>query len=267
MLAEHADYLKENGSVRITIQGHADERGTREYNLALGERRASAVRDYLQSMGVASSQLRIVSYGEERPVDPALQRIRLVEKSPRGARVLSDGHPFARRPRRRSIICLPEPRRRGSGGEGTTPSLSRPAPKASSPAVADGVPYRRHRSSSSKHPRSPPWSPPGWFSSSCRRTQAEVMMLRGLVETKRALERLETAQRDRYLDLDRHIARLSGLAPATPAVPSAPVAETPTIATPAAENACRQEACNEAAFGLTRDKRFAEAIPAFEAFD
>ena len=54
----------------ITIQGHADERGTREYNLALGERRASAVRDYLQSMGVASSQLRIVSYGEERPVDP-----------------------------------------------------------------------------------------------------------------------------------------------------------------------------------------------------
>ena len=70
LLAEHAEYLKENGSVRITIQGHADERGTREYNLALGERRASAVRDYLQSMGVASSQLRIVSYGEERPVDP-----------------------------------------------------------------------------------------------------------------------------------------------------------------------------------------------------
>lgn len=70
LLAEHADYLKDNGAVRITIQGHADERGTREYNLALGERRASAVRDYLQSMGVASSQLRVVSYGEERPVDP-----------------------------------------------------------------------------------------------------------------------------------------------------------------------------------------------------
>lgn len=70
LLAEHAEYLKENGSVRITVQGHADERGTREYNLALGERRGSAVRDYLQSMGVASSQLRVVSYGEERPVDP-----------------------------------------------------------------------------------------------------------------------------------------------------------------------------------------------------
>jgi peptidoglycan-associated lipoprotein len=52
------------------IQGHTDERGTREYNLALGERRAAAVRDYLQSLGVSASQLSIVSYGEERPVDP-----------------------------------------------------------------------------------------------------------------------------------------------------------------------------------------------------
>ncbi|MFO7918286.1 MAG: OmpA family protein, partial [Anaerolineae bacterium] len=50
--------------------GHADERGTREYNLALGERRAAAVRDFLQSAGVSSRQIEIVSYGEERPEDP-----------------------------------------------------------------------------------------------------------------------------------------------------------------------------------------------------
>ena len=74
---------------------------------------------------------------------------------------------------------------------------------------------------------------------------------------------MKRLQRDRYLDLDRRIARLSGLAPATPAAPSAPVAETPTIATPAAGN---EREAYEAAFGLTRDKRFAEAIPAFEAF-
>ncbi|MEE4361591.1 MAG: peptidoglycan-associated lipoprotein Pal [Pseudomonadales bacterium] len=70
LLAEHADYLRTHGAVRIVIQGHADERGTREYNLALGERRAAAVSDYLQSLGVSSSQLSLVSYGEERPVDP-----------------------------------------------------------------------------------------------------------------------------------------------------------------------------------------------------
>lgn len=70
LLAGHAAYLRDHGSVRITIEGHADERGTREYNLALGERRAEAVRSFLESLGVRGSQLSIVSYGEERPVDP-----------------------------------------------------------------------------------------------------------------------------------------------------------------------------------------------------
>lgn len=70
LLAEHADYLRAHPEVSIVIQGHTDERGTREYNLALGERRAAAVRDYLQSLGVSASQLSVVSYGEERPVDP-----------------------------------------------------------------------------------------------------------------------------------------------------------------------------------------------------
>ena len=68
LLAEHAEYLKENGSVRITIQGHADERGTREYNMALGERRANAVRDYMVVNGVPSHRIETVSYGEERPL-------------------------------------------------------------------------------------------------------------------------------------------------------------------------------------------------------
>jgi peptidoglycan-associated lipoprotein len=56
--------------VDIRVEGHCDERGTIEYNLALGERRASAVREYLVSLGVDSQRIRIVSYGEEQPADP-----------------------------------------------------------------------------------------------------------------------------------------------------------------------------------------------------
>ena len=66
MLTAHAQYLSNNGS-NITLEGHADERGTREYNLALGERRADAVRRVLLANGVAASQIKVVSYGEERP--------------------------------------------------------------------------------------------------------------------------------------------------------------------------------------------------------
>ena len=71
LLAEHAEYLKENGSVRITIQGHADERGTREYNLALGERRAQSISAILIAAGVNARQIEEVSYGEEQLADPA----------------------------------------------------------------------------------------------------------------------------------------------------------------------------------------------------
>ncbi|EJN6826370.1 peptidoglycan-associated lipoprotein [Vibrio cidicii] len=68
MLAAHAAYLSKNPSLKVTIEGHADERGTPEYNIALGERRAQAVAKYLQAMGVQADQISIVSYGEEKPL-------------------------------------------------------------------------------------------------------------------------------------------------------------------------------------------------------
>ena len=70
-LRRQAEYLTQYTSARATVEGHADERGTRDYNLALGERRANAARAYLVSLGIADSRLRTVSYGEERPVDTA----------------------------------------------------------------------------------------------------------------------------------------------------------------------------------------------------
>jgi peptidoglycan-associated lipoprotein len=66
-LDRQASVLMKSGSIPVTIEGHADERGTREYNLALGERRASAVKDYLVAHGVSPGRLRTISYGEERP--------------------------------------------------------------------------------------------------------------------------------------------------------------------------------------------------------
>ena len=69
VLEAHANYLRANSSVSILVEGHADERGTPEYNIALGERRAKAVTSYLQSLGVSGAQLAIVSYGEEKPTD------------------------------------------------------------------------------------------------------------------------------------------------------------------------------------------------------
>ncbi|MGX9415815.1 peptidoglycan-associated lipoprotein Pal [Vibrio sp. RC27] len=68
MLALHATYLTSNPAVTVTIEGHADERGTPEYNIALGEYRAEAVARYLQALGALSSQISIVSYGEEKPL-------------------------------------------------------------------------------------------------------------------------------------------------------------------------------------------------------
>ncbi len=67
VIRAHADYLASNSQVSFTLEGHADERGTREYNLALGERRADAVRRMLIANGVSPAQVRVVSYGEERP--------------------------------------------------------------------------------------------------------------------------------------------------------------------------------------------------------
>ena len=68
-LRKQANYLRKNKSLNVTIEGHADERGTREYNLALGERRANAAKDYLMTYGISSDRISVLSYGKERPVD------------------------------------------------------------------------------------------------------------------------------------------------------------------------------------------------------
>lgn len=67
-LRRQAEYLLQYSTARATVEGHADERGTRDYNLALGERRANAAKNYLVSLGVPESRLSTVSYGEERPI-------------------------------------------------------------------------------------------------------------------------------------------------------------------------------------------------------
>jgi peptidoglycan-associated lipoprotein len=71
ILADKAYWLKKNPSVKVYIEGHCDERGTNEYNLALGERRANSSKTYLTSLGISPGRLGIISYGEERPVDPS----------------------------------------------------------------------------------------------------------------------------------------------------------------------------------------------------
>lgn len=70
VLSNHARALKENPTLGIQIEGHCDERGTQEYNLALGQRRAQAAKDYLANFGIDPSRITIISYGEERPLDP-----------------------------------------------------------------------------------------------------------------------------------------------------------------------------------------------------
>src|SRR5690606_29890270 len=69
-LGRQATWLNQYSSLRVTVEGHADERGTREYNLALGERRANAVKSYLVALGVDGSRITTVSYGKERPAVP-----------------------------------------------------------------------------------------------------------------------------------------------------------------------------------------------------
>ena len=68
-LRKQAAWLRENSGVTVVVEGHADERGTREYNLALGERRANAAKDYLMTYGISSNRISVLSYGKERPVD------------------------------------------------------------------------------------------------------------------------------------------------------------------------------------------------------
>ncbi len=68
-LRKQATFLRKNKSLNITIEGHADERGTREFNLALGERRANAAKDYLMTYGISGKRISVISYGKERPVN------------------------------------------------------------------------------------------------------------------------------------------------------------------------------------------------------
>ena len=69
-LRKQATFLRKNKNLNVVIEGHADERGTREYNLALGERRANAARDYLMTYGISGKRLSVISYGKEKPVNP-----------------------------------------------------------------------------------------------------------------------------------------------------------------------------------------------------
>jgi len=69
-LDRKASFLNQNSSVRVQVEGHCDERGTNEYNLALGERRANAAKQYLTTAGISAGRLSTISYGEERPLDP-----------------------------------------------------------------------------------------------------------------------------------------------------------------------------------------------------
>ena len=70
ILKENAAFLKKNPKMKIQIEGHCDERGTAEYNLALGERRANHTKKYLVSLGITLDRISTISYGEERPLDP-----------------------------------------------------------------------------------------------------------------------------------------------------------------------------------------------------
>ena len=69
-LRKQAAWLRKNSDITIVLEGHADERGTREYNLALGERRANAARDYLMTYRISGKRLSVISYGKEKPVNP-----------------------------------------------------------------------------------------------------------------------------------------------------------------------------------------------------
>ena len=68
-LRKQATYLRKNKKLNVTIEGHADERGTREYNLALGERRANAAKDYLMTYGISGKRISVISYGKEKPIN------------------------------------------------------------------------------------------------------------------------------------------------------------------------------------------------------
>ena len=70
-LRKQADYLRKSKKLNVVLEGHADERGTREYNLALGEKRANSAKDYLMTYGISGKRVSVISYGKEKPVNSA----------------------------------------------------------------------------------------------------------------------------------------------------------------------------------------------------
>jgi peptidoglycan-associated lipoprotein len=70
-LNQNAEWLKANPTAKVTVEGHCDERGSDTYNLALGENRAKAAKNYLVTLGIAEDRINLISYGEEKPLDPA----------------------------------------------------------------------------------------------------------------------------------------------------------------------------------------------------
>ena len=70
VLKKKAQYLKENEKLKVAVEGHSDERGTNEYNLALGDRRAKSAKQFIMNLGIPASRITAISYGEERPMDP-----------------------------------------------------------------------------------------------------------------------------------------------------------------------------------------------------
>ena len=89
-LEKQAQWLKQYGNVRVQVEGHADERGTREYNLALGDRRAAAVKNYLVALGIPAGRITTISYGKERPVNPRSSEDAWAQNR-RGVTVIMDG--------------------------------------------------------------------------------------------------------------------------------------------------------------------------------
>jgi peptidoglycan-associated lipoprotein len=90
-LTANSAILVRHTDLSIEIQGHADERGTTDYNLALGQRRAEAIRTYIIAQGVAPRRVKVISYGEERPLDPAKGEIAWSKNRRAEFRILSDG--------------------------------------------------------------------------------------------------------------------------------------------------------------------------------
>ena len=88
-LRKQANWLRENSSINVVVEGHADERGTREYNLALGARRANSAREFLVSRGIESSRIRTVSFGKERPAE-LCSREKCYSKNRRAVSVVSN---------------------------------------------------------------------------------------------------------------------------------------------------------------------------------